>query len=76
MRLVTTEAPCTRRPPVAIAVLLAAALWAVPARAADSTPPAKKASSCVACHTDAGKLKAEAATVPVPVGSALQAGKG
>jgi len=33
-------------------------------------------SSCVACHTDAEKLKVESAKVPVPSGSALQAGKG
>ncbi len=37
---------------------------------------AKPASSCVACHTDAEKLKAEAAKVPTPPVSALQAGKG
>lgn len=41
-----------------------------------AAPPAKQTSSCVACHTDAEKLKLEAATVPVPAGSALQAGKG
>jgi len=33
-------------------------------------------SSCVACHTDAEKLKVEAAKVPAPPSSALQAGKG
>ena len=33
-------------------------------------------SSCVACHTDAEKLKIEAAKVPPPAASALQAGKG
>ena len=39
-------------------------------------PAAKPASTCVACHTDVEKLKAEADNVPVPAGSALQAGKG
>jgi cytochrome c553 len=39
-------------------------------------PAAKPASTCVACHTDVEKLEAEAANVPVPAGSALQAGKG
>jgi hypothetical protein len=33
-------------------------------------------SSCVACHTDAEKLKVEAAKVPASPASALQAGKG
>lgn len=55
-------------------VALAGAALSVSAFAADA--PAKPVSSCVACHTDAEKLKAEAAKVPVPAGSALQAGKG
>jgi cytochrome c553 len=38
--------------------------------------PAKPVSSCVACHTDAEKLKVEAAKVPPAPASALQAGKG
>jgi cytochrome c553 len=52
--------------------LLAAAGSAVAA----GDPAAKPASSCVACHTNVEKLKAEAATIPVPAASALQAGKG
>jgi hypothetical protein len=48
------------------------AAGAAPAGAA----PAKPVSSCVACHTDVEKLKAEAALVPAPPSSALQAGKG
>lgn len=60
------------------ATVLAGALLAGAARAADAPKAgaAKSASSCVACHTDAAKLQAEAANVPVPAGSALQAGKG
>lgn len=57
----------------AAAALVGGALLAAPA----SAEPAKKpASSCVACHTDAERLKAEAATIPAPPASALQAGKG
>ena len=61
--------------------LLAAALAAGLLAAAGSVgaagdPAAKPASSCVACHTNVEKLKAEAATIPVPAASALQAGKG
>jgi hypothetical protein len=37
---------------------------------------AKPVSSCVACHTDVEKIKAEAKDIPVPAASALQAGKG
>ena len=56
-----------------IAVLAGAAV-SVGAFAAGA--PAKPISSCVACHTDVEKLKAEAALVPAPPASALQAGKG
>jgi len=61
--------------------LLAAALAAGLLAAAGSVgaagdPAAKPASSCVACHTNVEKLKAEAANIPVPAASALQAGKG
>jgi len=61
--------------------LLAAALAtglmvAAGSAAAAGDPAAKAASTCVACHTDVEKIKAEAANVPVPAGSALQAGKG
>ena len=60
-----------------LAAALAAGLLAAAGRAgAAGDPAAKPASSCVACHTDVEKLKAEAATIPVPAGSALQAGKG
>lgn len=60
------------------ATALVGAILAGGAFAADApkAPAAKPASSCVACHTDAEKLKTEAAKVPVPAGSALQAGKG
>jgi hypothetical protein len=54
------------------AAILAGAVLNGPAHAA---APART-SSCVACHTDAEKLKAESAKVPVSSGSALQAGKG
>lgn len=54
--------------------VLAGAAISVGASAADA--PVKPASSCVACHTDAEKLKVEAAKVSSPPGSALQAGKG
>jgi len=54
--------------------VLACAAMSVRAFAADA--PAKAVSSCVACHTDSEKLKAEAAKVPAPLASALQAGKG
>jgi len=56
------------------AAALTGALLAGAAHAADT--PAKPVSGCVACHTDAEKLKAEAAKVPAPPASALQAGKG
>jgi len=52
-------------------VALAGGLLVGQAGAADAPT-----SSCVACHTDAGKLKAESAAIPQPKGSALQAGKG
>jgi len=60
-----------------LAAALAAGLLAAAGRAgAAGDPAAKPASSCVACHTNVEKLKAEAATIPVPAASALQAGKG
>ena len=56
------------------AVALTALLTSGAAHAAGvSTKPT---SSCVACHTDVEKLKAEAGKVPPPAASALQAGKG
>jgi len=55
-------------------VLLAGAALSVNAFAAD--PAKKPASSCVACHTDVEKIKEEAKGIPLPTGSALQAGKG
>lgn len=54
--------------------LVAGAAFAVGADAADA--PAKPASSCVACHTDAERLKTESAKVAAAPASALQAGKG
>lgn len=61
-----------------LASAVAGAVLAGAAGAAESSAaaPAQPASSCVACHTDAGKLKVEAALVPAPPASALQAGKG
>lgn len=44
-------------------------------RAADAAP-GKSPSGCVACHTDPAKLQEEAKGIPLPAGSALQAGKG
>ena len=55
----------------ATSLVFAGVLLAGQALAADAA-----SSSCVACHTDAGKLKAESAAIPQPKGSALQAGKG
>lgn len=53
--------------------LFAGLMVAGAAHAADKPKPA---SSCVACHTDAEKLKLESAKVPAAPASALQAGKG
>jgi len=58
---------------VAAAVLAGALFTAAPAPAVEQ---AKPASSCVACHTDVTKLQEEAKGIPIPTGSALQAGKG
>ncbi len=41
-----------------------------------ATEPSRLVSSCVACHTDAEKLKMEAAKLPPPPKSAMTAGKG
>lgn len=70
--------PPTRFPwfRTAAALVLSSTLVGTAALAAEGVPAPKKTSSCIACHTDAEKLKAEAAKVPVPAGSALQAGKG
>jgi mono/diheme cytochrome c family protein len=57
----------------AVAAAVATLLLAGAALAADAP---KKVSSCIACHTDAAKLQEEAKGIPVPSGSALQAGKG
>lgn len=59
-----------------LAVTLTAGVLAAAAGAATAAEPAAKPSSCVACHTNVEKLKAEAANIPVPAASALQAGKG
>jgi len=60
-----------------LAAALAAGLFTLAGSAdAAGDPAAKPASTCIACHTDVEKIKAEAANVPVPAGSALQAGKG
>jgi hypothetical protein len=64
--------------PLLGAAVLAGALLAGTALAA-GTPggaPAKPTSSCVACHTDVARIQEEAKGIPVPTGSALQAGKG
>jgi hypothetical protein len=63
----------TVAPFAAVAALLATALLAGTAHAADA---AKSPSSCVACHTDSAKLQEEAKGIPAPAASALQAGKG
>ena len=57
----------------AMVAALAGLLLATAGFAADA---AKPASSCVACHTDVTKLQEEAKGIPIPTGSALQAGKG
>jgi hypothetical protein len=59
--------------PIVAAFLAGALFTAVPTPAAE---PAKPASGCVACHTDVAKLQEEAKGIPIPTGSALQAGKG
>jgi len=60
-----------------LAAALAAGLFTLAGSAgAAGDSAAKPASTCIACHTDVEKIKAEAANVPVPAGSALQAGKG
>ena len=46
------------------------------ASAGNAAVAAKPPSSCIACHTDVAKLQEEAKGIPVPTGSALQAGKG
>jgi hypothetical protein len=56
------------------AAVLAGAAVSVNALAAGVA--AKPTSSCVACHTDSARLQDEAKGLPVPVASALQAGKG
>ena len=53
--------------------LIAGLVLVCAANAADKPKPV---SSCVACHTDVEKIKEEAKGIPVPTGSALQAGKG
>ena len=58
------------------AALATGLLVAAGTAGAAGDPAAKPASTCIACHTDVAKIKAEAANVPVPAGSALQAGKG
>jgi hypothetical protein len=62
-------APCT----TAMAAALAGLLLATGGLAADA---AKPVSSCIACHTDLARLQEEAKGIPIPTGSALQAGKG
>ena len=58
-------------PLLGAAVLAGAVLAGTPGAA-----PAKPTSSCVACHTDVARIQEEAKGLPVPTGSALQAGKG
>lgn len=58
---------------VAAAVLAGVLFTGVPAPAAGQ---AKPGSSCIACHTDVTRLQEEAKGIPIPTGSALQAGKG
>lgn len=48
----------------------------VSAAGAPAGAPTKQTSSCVACHTDSARLQEEAKGIPIPTGSALQAGKG
>jgi cytochrome c553 len=60
----------------AAALILSGAILGSAAFAADGAAAPKQTSSCIACHTDAEKLKAEAAKIPPAAGSALQAGKG
>lgn len=74
---------CSQDPPRRHRRLLAWALaagvftiaGAAGARAAAGDPAASP-SGCVACHTDAARLQEEAKGIPLPKGSALQAGKG
>ena len=58
------------------AALVGGLLATAGSAAAAADPAAKPASSCVVCHTDVEKIKAEAANIKVPTASALQAGKG
>ena len=74
---------CRQDPPRRSRRLLALALAAgvltvavAPGVRAAGGDAAASASSCVACHTDAAKLQQEAKGIPLPTGSALQAGKG
>jgi mono/diheme cytochrome c family protein len=63
---------CCGRPERLLGAVVLAGLLATGAAQAANAPT----SNCVVCHTDAEKLKAEAAKVPAPPASALQAGKG
>jgi len=73
-RIVRSHSHHSRR---LLAAALAAGLLATAGGAGAAGDSATKPeSSCVACHTDVEKLKAEAAAIPVPAGSSLQAGKG
>ena len=56
--------------------LLCATVLAGAALSANAFAAAKPTSSCVACHTDVARIQEEAKGLPVPTGSALQAGKG
>lgn len=58
---------------LAAGVLTVAGAAGVRAAAGDA---AASPSSCVACHTDTARLQEEAKGIPLPKGSALQAGKG
>jgi len=74
MRSARNTPHCSLWSIVVVAVLLATTIAAATATAGPEAQ--KKTSTCVACHTDAEKLKAETANIPQPEGSALQAGKG
>lgn len=61
------------------ALVLAAGVFTIAGAAgvrAAAGDAAASPSSCVACHTDAARLQEEAKGIPLPKGSALQAGKG
>ena len=76
----STERPRRGRPLLFLigsALLAGVALPGIASAAeAAAATSAKPVSSCVACHTDLARLQEEAKGIPIPTGSALQAGKG